>query len=47
MILLDLNNVEGELKKRHQYPYSWFRKQNDQWDQFTSFIYKTPKWEDH
>ncbi len=44
---LDLLRIEKELKKRHRYPYTWFRKQNDQWDQFISFIYKTPKWEDH
>ena len=46
MSFIDLNNTEMELKKRHQFPYKWFRKQNDQWDRLTSFIYKTPKWED-
>ena len=46
MSCIDLNNIEMELKKRHQFPYKWFRKQNDQWDRFTNFIYQTPKWEE-
>lgn len=45
MSFLDLNSIERELKKRHQHPYKWFRKQNDQWDRFTNFIYATPQWE--
>lgn len=42
---LDLANIEKELKKRHLYPYSWFRKQNDNWDGWTNFIYQIPDWE--
>ncbi|MEZ4881709.1 MAG: hypothetical protein R2775_04950 [Flavobacteriaceae bacterium] len=40
-----LQNIEKELKLRHQYSYKWFRKQNDLWDSYTNFIYKTPNWE--
>lgn len=42
---LDLENIEKELKKRHQYAYKWFRKQNDEWDRYTQFIYQTNNWE--
>ncbi|SRX52648.1 hypothetical protein [Aequorivita sp. CIP111184] len=45
MSALNLENIEKELKKRHQYSYNWFRKQNDQWDRYTQFIYKTSNWE--
>lgn len=34
-----LYNLEKELKKRHRYPYKWYRKQNDLWDSYTNFIY--------
>ena len=43
---INLSEIETELKKRHQYPYRWFRKQNDIWDGYTNFIYKTHSWED-
>lgn len=42
---LDLENIEKELKKRHPYSYNWFRKQNDEWDRYTQFIYQIPDWE--
>lgn len=42
---LNLENLETELKKRHHYPYKWFRKQNDEWDSCTNFIYQTPNWD--
>jgi len=45
MNALDLENIEKELKKRHQYPYKWFRKQNDEWDRYTRFIYQISNWE--
>ncbi len=45
MNLLNLQNIEKELKKRHQYSYKWFRKQNDQWDRYTQFIYQISNWE--
>ncbi len=40
-----LQNIEKELKQRHQFPYTWFRKQNDLWDNKTNFIYQTSTWE--
>lgn len=40
-----LENMEIELKKRCQYPYKWYRKQNDQWDRYSKFIYKINSWE--
>ncbi|QAA82179.1 hypothetical protein EI546_10790 [Aequorivita sp. H23M31] len=43
---LDLQNVERELKKRRPYPYKWFRKQNDQWDGLSNFIYHTADWDE-
>lgn len=45
MNALDLENIEKELKKRYQYPYKWFRKQNDEWDRYTRFIYQISNWE--
>ncbi|MDN3723120.1 hypothetical protein QRD02_01895 [Aequorivita sp. SDUM287046] len=45
MSLPNLSEIEQELKKRHQYPYKWFQKQNDLWDNRTNFIYSTPYWE--
>src|SRR5690606_14730584 len=41
----ELENIENELKKRHRFPYKWFRVQNDIWDNHTRFIYDTPNWE--
>jgi septum formation topological specificity factor MinE len=38
---MDLLRVETELKKRLAYPYKWGRKQSDDWDAKTSFIYST------
>jgi len=38
---MDLIRVETELKKRLMYPYKWGRKQSDEWDAKTSFIYTT------
>lgn len=45
MSALDLHNIEKELKNRHHYSYKWFRKQNDEWDRYTQFIYQTSNWE--
>src|SRR5690606_28681227 len=42
---LEFENIEKELKKRHQFPYKWFRKQNDVWDSYTRFIYQISNWE--
>jgi septum formation topological specificity factor MinE len=38
---MDLLRVETELKKRLAFPYKWGRKQSDDWDAKTSFIYST------
>ena len=38
---MDLQRLERELKKRWDYPYRWGRKQSNDWDQKTNFIYKT------
>jgi len=43
---IDLAEIEFQLKKRHQYPYKWYRKQNNIWDANTNFIYKTLSWEE-
>jgi hypothetical protein len=37
---------EQELTKRLGYPYSWGRKQNDNWDSITNFIYRTPSFDE-
>ncbi len=36
----NLDQIESELKKRLAYPYKWGRKQNDQFDKLTNFIYR-------
>ena len=41
----DLILIENELKKRIAYPYKWGRKQNDQFDKLTNFVYKIPTFE--
>ena len=38
---MDLERVEKELKKRLEFQYKWGRKQADDWDKKTNFIYKT------
>ena len=40
-----LIRVENELKKRLIYPYKWGRKQSDEWDTKTNFIYTTYNFE--
>lgn len=42
---MDLLRVETELKKRLDHPYKWGRKQSDDWDAKTSFIYSTYSFE--
>ncbi len=42
---MDLKRVERELKKRLLYPYKWGRKQSNDWDYKTNFIYKTYSFE--
>lgn len=36
---LDLKHLEIQLKKRFEFPYHWGRKQSDDWDRKTNFIY--------
>ena len=38
---MDLITIEKELKKRIAHPYKWGRKQSNDWDRLTNFIYKT------
>ncbi len=40
-MIINLNEIETELKKRLTYTYKWGRKQNDQFDKLTNFIYST------
>ncbi len=40
-MILNLNDIETELKKRLTYPYKWGRKQNNEFDKLTNFIYRT------
>lgn len=38
---MDLVRLENELKQRTNFPYNWGRKQSDDWDFKTNFIYNT------
>ena len=42
---MNLPAIENELKKRCKHEYRWFRKQNNSWDNLSSFIYKTSNWD--
>lgn len=42
----DLIKIEKELKKRLAYPYKWGRKQNDQFDKLTNFVYRISLFEE-
>jgi len=42
----ELVNIEKELKKRLAYPYKWGRKQNDEYDKLTNFVYRIPSFEE-
>lgn len=42
----DLIQIEKELKKRLAYPYKWGRKQNDQFDKLTNFVYRISLFEE-
>lgn len=37
---IELGAIEKELKKRLAYPYKWGRKQNDEFDKLTNFVYR-------
>lgn len=42
----ELVNIEKELKKRLAYPYKWGRKQNDEFDKLTNFVYRITSFEE-
>jgi len=42
----ELVNIEKELKKRLTYPYKWGRKQSDEFDRLTNFVYRIPSFEE-
>jgi len=42
---INLVQIEKELKKRLSYPYKWGRKQNDQFDRLTNFVYRISSFE--
>jgi len=42
----ELNKIESELKKRLTYPYKWGRRQNDQFDKLTNFVYRIKDFDD-
>ncbi len=41
---LDLNYIEQQLQHRWEYSYKWGRRQNNEWDDFTKFIYTIDDW---
>lgn len=43
---VELINIEKELKKRLAYPYKWGRKQDDEYDKLTNFVYRIPSFEE-
>lgn len=40
-----LIQIENQLKNRWDYPYTWYKKQNNHWDKYTNFIYEIPEWQ--
>lgn len=43
---INLVQIEKELKKRLSYPYKWGRKQTDQFDRLTNFVYRISSFEE-
>jgi len=43
---IDIIQIEKELKKRLVYPYKWGRKQNDEFDRLTNFVYRISSFEE-
>ncbi|NWG29333.1 MAG: hypothetical protein HXY48_12465 [Ignavibacteriaceae bacterium] len=43
---IELVTIEKELKKRLAYPYKWGRKQNDEYDKLTNFVYRNLSFEE-
>jgi len=44
--MINLTQIESQLKKRLTYPYKWGRKQNDHFDKLTNFVYRIQSFED-
>jgi hypothetical protein len=42
---MNLQSLESELKKRLHFPYAWGRRQSDDWDRKTKFIYQIQDFE--
>ena len=42
----ELATIEKELKKRLAYPYKWGRKQNDEFDKLTNYVYQISNFEE-
>ncbi|HEY6437574.1 MAG TPA: hypothetical protein VIY47_13360 [Ignavibacteriaceae bacterium] len=42
----ELIQIENELKKRLAYSYTWGRKQNDQFDRLTNYVYRIPTFDE-
>ena len=42
---MNLQLLESQLKKRLDFPYTWGRRQTDDWDRKTKFIYQTQDFE--
>jgi hypothetical protein len=43
---VDPVKIEVELKRRLAYPYKWGRKQNDEFDRLTNFVYRIPSFDE-
>lgn len=42
---MNLEDIQDNLERRLDYPYVWFQKQNNLWDQETRFIYQVKEWD--
>lgn len=45
LLKYDIFHIEKQLQQRLSYAYNWGQKQNDEWDQYTNFIYNIPNWQ--
>jgi hypothetical protein len=45
-MIVEPGQIERELKKRLSYPYKWGRKQNDEFDKLTNFVYRISSFEE-
>ncbi len=46
ILKLEVSTVEKQLRKRLDYPYKWYLKQNDCFDRRTNFIYRIANFDD-